>query len=204
MYNKHQTEGAELVEIKQNSNQCVILLHEIYGINSHIKHYANALYQKGFDLYIPDLLQRNTPFSYEEEELAYQNFMTNVGFEKAQNDVNALINNLSKKYSHIRMIGFSIGATIAWLCSNNPSVHKVIGFYGSRIRQYTHVVPNAETILIFGEQEKSFNPIDLKTSLSAYPNVLVKIVEGEHGFADPYSLKYNECTTNKLSVFLFD
>lgn len=192
------------MELKQNSNKCVILLHEIYGINSHIKHYANALYQKGFDVYIPDLLQRIAPFSYEEEELAYQNFMTNVGFEKAQNDVIALINILSKEYSHIRIIGFSIGATIAWLCSNHPSVHKVVGFYGSRIRQYSHVVPNAETILIFGEQEKSFNPFDLKMSLSANPNVLVNIVEGEHGFADPYSSKYNERTTKKLLVYLFE
>lgn len=192
------------MELKQNSSQCVILLHEIYGINSHIKHYANAFYQKGFDVYIPNLLQRITPFSYEEEELAYQNFMTNVGFEKSQNDVNALINNLSKEYSHIRIIGFSIGATIAWLCSNHPSVHKIVGFYGSRIRQYTHVVPNAETILIFGEQEKSVNPFDLKLNLSANPNVSVNIVEGGHGFADPYSSKYNERTTKKLSVYLFD
>lgn len=88
--------------------------------------------------------------------------MANVGFEKAQNDVNTLIYRLSSDYLHIRIIGFSIGATIAWLCSNNPSIHKVVGFYGSRIRQYTKVVPNAETILIFGTQEKSFNPTDLE------------------------------------------
>lgn len=192
------------MELKQSSNQCAILLHEIYGINSHIKYYANTLYQKGFDVYVPDLLQRITPFSYEEDELAYQNFMTNVGFEKAQIAVNVLINKLSKKYSHIRIIGFSVGATIAWLCSNNPLVHKVVGFYGSRIRQYTHLVPNTETILIFGEQEKSFNPIDLKACLSVYANVLINIVEGEHGFADPYSSKYNKDITNRLSKYIFD
>ncbi len=130
--------------------------------------------------------------------------MTNIGFGKTQNNVNALISNLSKKYSHIRIIGFSFGATIAWLCSNNPSVHKVVGFYGSRIRQYTDVIPNAETILIFGEQEKSFNPIDLKTSLSAYPNVLINNVEGEHGFADPYTSKYNEQTIMIYRNILFN
>ncbi|MER1959453.1 MAG: dienelactone hydrolase family protein, partial [Solibacillus sp.] len=93
---------------------------------------------------------------------------------------------------------------IAWLCSNNPSVHKVVGFYGSRIRQYTDVIPNAETILIFGEQEKSFNPVDLKISLAAYPNVLINIVEAAHGFADPYSSKYNERITKDLAEYLFD
>ncbi|MGE7021735.1 dienelactone hydrolase family protein [Solibacillus cecembensis] len=192
------------MELKQNSKQCVILLHEIYGVNKHIKHYAHAFYQRGFDVYVPDLLQKTTPFSYDEEELAYQNFMTNVGFEKAQNEVNALIHQLSSKYSHIRIVGFSIGATIAWLCSNNPSVHKVVSFYGSRIRQYTKVVPNAETILIFGTQEKSFNPIDLEEKLSSYPNVLVKIVDAAHGFADPYSSKYDEQITHNLLPYLFD
>ena len=193
-----------MVELKQNSSQCVIILHEIYGINHHIKHYADVLFREGFDVYVPDLLQRGTPFSYEEEEVAYENFITNVGFEKAHDQVNTLISHLSEVYSHIRIIGFSVGATVAWLCSEHPSVHKVVGFYGSRIRQYTHVMPRAETILLFGEQEKSFNPFDLKMRLSAYSNVLVNIVEGEHGFADPYSTKYNEHATNNLLKYLFD
>mgnify|MGYP003367327957 CR=1 FL=1 len=192
------------MDLKQNSSQCAILLHEIYGINSHINYHAKALYEKGFDVYAPNLLQRTTAFAYEEEELAYKNFMENVGFEKAKNEVNILIEDLSRKYAHIRLIGFSVGATIAWLCSNNPSVHKVVCFYGSRIRQYTKVIPNAETILIFGEQEKSFNPVDLKISLAAYPNVSIKIVEAAHGFADPYSPKYNERIANDLAGYLFD
>ena len=84
------------MELKQNSSKCVILLHEIYGINDHIKHYANLLFQKGFDVYVPNLLQRSIPFSYEEEEVAYENFITNVSFENAQDQVNTLINRLSK------------------------------------------------------------------------------------------------------------
>jgi len=192
------------VELIQNSSKCVILLHEIYGINEHIKHYANLLFQKGFDVYVPNLLQRSIPFSDEEEEIAYENFMTNVGFENAHDQVNTLINRLSKKYTHIRIIGFSVGATVAWLCSEHSSVHKVIGFYGSRIRQFTQVIPRAETILLFGEQEKSFHPMDLKTTLSTYPHVVVKIVNGEHGFANPYSPKYNEHSTNQLLAYLFE
>lgn len=192
------------MELKQNSSQCAILLHEIYGINSHMNYYAKALYEKGFDVYVPNLLQRTTAFAYEEEELAYKNFMENVGFEKAKNEVNTLIEDVSRKYAHIRLIGFSVGATIAWLCSKHSSIDKVVGFYGSRIRQYTDVIPNAETILIFGEQEKSFNPVDLKISLEAHPDVLIHIVEAAHGFADPYSPRYNERITNDLAEYLFD
>ncbi|MEK4628503.1 MAG: dienelactone hydrolase family protein [Solibacillus sp.] len=192
------------MELKQDSNQCVILLHEIYGINEHILHYANVMYQKGFDVYVPDLLNRSTPFPYEAEERAYENFITNIGFISAQKHVIRLINRLSKMYVHIRIIGFSIGATVGWICSRHPSVHKIIGFYGSRIRQYAQVVPKAEITLFYGEQERSFCPTKLKVDLSIYPNVFVKIVEGEHGFADPYSTKYNEGITNSLLTYLVD
>ncbi|MER1986693.1 MAG: dienelactone hydrolase family protein [Solibacillus sp.] len=190
------------MELKQNSNRCVILLHEIYGVNDHLQHYATFMYDHGFDVYVPNLLAKSTAYSYEEEDLAYENFMANVGFDRAQQQVNAFINQLAKKYQHIRIIGFSVGATIGWLCSENPFVHKVIGLYGSRIRQYTELTPRAEVRLFYGDKEKSFDPQQLKISLSKHANVVVTIVEGEHGFADPYSQKYNKCTTDGLVDYL--
>lgn len=191
-------------QFKQNSSYCVILLHEIYGVNEHMKYYANFLYQKGFDVYMPSLIKNDKVFSYEEEELAYNNFVDNIGFEKAKQVVEDLINRLSKEYTQIHLIGFSIGATTAWLCSNNNNVHKIIGFYGSRIRQYTDIVPHVKTELFYGAQEKSFNPIDLKNKLAIYPNVTVQVVEAPHGFADPYSDVYNEKLTSEILRYVIE
>ncbi|MTD31935.1 dienelactone hydrolase family protein [Planomicrobium sp. YIM 101495] len=142
------------LEYKQNAKKCVILLHEIYGINQHITGYAKLFFQEGFDVYVPDLSGRSEPFSYEEEELAYENFMSNVGFSKAAKQVEQLIQEISPQYEEVRIVGFSVGATIAWLCSANPSVQKVIGFYGSRIRQYVDIVPTGDVFLIYSEHEK--------------------------------------------------
>ena len=186
------------MELKQNANTCVILLHEIYGINEHISDYAQLFFENGFDVNVPNMLNRSEPFTYEEEALAYEHFMTNVGFIKAKAQINDLIVKIANEYEHIRIIGFSIGATIGWLCSENVCVQKVVGFYGSRIRQYTEIKPTAETILIYGDKETSFNPADLKASLCLVSNVDVKIVEGLHGFADPYSINYNQSVTNSL------
>ena len=130
--------------------------------------------------------------------------MTNVGFLKAEGKVSNLIENIAHEYEHIQIIGFSIGATIGWLCSENVFIKKVVSFYGSRIRQYTEIKPTAETILIYGNKEKFFNPIDLKGSLSLHANVDVKIVEGQHGFADPYSINFNKSLTNSLIEYLIN
>lgn len=192
------------MELKQNSNRCMILLHEIYGINQHMQYYAKLLFKQNFDVYIPKLINIEEPFPYEEEERAYHHFIENKGFENAYNQVTALIDDLSKKYKEVHIIGFSVGATVAWLCSNHENVHRIVGLYGSRIRQYLDIIPMSDTVLIYGEHEQSFEPKDLKHKLSKYTNVLVKIVEGEHGFADPYSTKYNKNSSESILVYLVD
>lgn len=192
------------MEFIQNSNRCAILLHEIYGINQHILHYAQLLFEKGYDVYVPNLINQKEPFTYEEEEQAYTNFMENVGFLKAKSQVNQLITKIQVQYEHIRIVGFSIGATIGWLCIDIPSVNKVIGFYGTRIRDYTNINPTSNVILIYGHQEKSFNPAELKEVLSIHKHVDVKLVKGLHGFADPYSKNYNENLTNRFILSIIE
>lgn len=190
------------MELKQNVDCCVILLHEIYGINQHMNYYAELLYRNGFDVYVPDLLDRTEPYTYEEEEAAYKNFIADIGFLSAKEQVNALIEKILHQYRHIRIIGFSIGATVGWLCSENPAIHQVIGFYGSRIRQYPNVTPYGQVRLIYGDKEKSFSPQDLKRDFLMKPNVDVQIVNGSHGFADPYSTNYHAEITNRLMDYL--
>ena len=183
------------IQLQQQSTKSVILLHEIYGVNEHMAYYAQAMHAKGYDVYVPNLLQRATPFSYEEEQQAYNYFVDCIGFEDAKQQVLTCINRLAEKYSTIQLVGFSIGATIAWLCSDHPAIQKVICFYGSRIRQYTDLKPTAETLLIFGDKEASFNPYDLKEALAMHSNVQFHIVNAEHGFTDPFNPKYQKQLT---------
>ena len=102
-------------------------------------------------------------------------------------------------YTHIGLIGFSVGATIAWLCSNNPKIDFIIGCYGSRIRDYVHIKPTCATLLIFPEQEASFSVSSLIKALQQQSNPLLEInqLHGEHGFLNPYTEKYNEHSTKQ-------
>ncbi len=189
--------------LKQNADKYVILLHEIYGINVHIRYYAHSFFRKGYDVYVPNLLQKEQPYPYEKEEEAYLNFKENIGFEKASLQVKELIYKLSKQYDGCLLVGFSVGATVAWLCSEEPSVDKVIGFYGSRIRRFTSIEPKANVVLLYGTKEPSFDPRELKTSLDQKKKVHIEIVEAEHGFADPYSSRYQEGVVKELILRFF-
>lgn len=169
----------------------VIVIHEIYGVNPHIEHFCESLSKYDFDVICPNLLDVKIPFSYSQEELAYQNFMGNVGFISASTRIKSLVSDVKKNYGKVFIIGFSVGATVTWLCSELKSVQGIVAYYGSRIRDYIEVTPQCPALLFFPKEENSFNVYELVSDLD-YRNVDLHILNGQHGFADPYSPNYNK------------
>lgn len=172
-----------------SSTALVIILHEIYGVNDHIHFFSEMLIKEGFDVLIPNLIHRES-FSYEQEELAYQYFMNEIGFEKSLREVEEIVKTNKAEYDQIFVIGFSIGATIAWMCSEY-NINGVIGYYGSRIRNHKEIEPRCPTLLFFADRERSFNVMDLDMDLKKKKNTLIKIIEAEHGFMNPFYKTYD-------------
>lgn len=178
-----------MYEIRQQNRKVVVVLHEIYGINDHIKNYAKRFTEFGFDVVCPNLLKNRNVFSYEEERQAYENFRES-GFDVATKKLTLLIKQLLLEYKELYIVGFSVGATLAWLCSEIDGVRHVIGYYGSRIRDYLVIHPTCPVTLFYGKIEKSFDVLTLIESLNK-KDIEVYCFEGEHGFADVYSKKYH-------------
>lgn len=180
------------MELTGKSDRAVIILHEIYGINSHIKSECSKYFERGFDIICPNFLTDREKFEYSEEKEAYTNFVNSIGFEKMSQEIEKIVEMNRKKYNKIFLIGFSVGATAAWLCSSKVRIDGVLCFYGSRIRDYLEFEPKSETVLIYPEKEESFSVKELIEKTAEYVNVRSYILEGNHGFADKYSMKYNK------------
>ncbi|MDR4901132.1 dienelactone hydrolase family protein [Bacillus mycoides] len=177
----------------------LVAIHEIYGVNDHMHHVIDRFTTSHIDVFCPNLLQLQNAFHYSDEEKAYQYFMNQIGFDDGKEQIEEFITCLSNSYTHIGLIGFSVGATISWLCNNNPRIDFIIGCYGSRIRDYVHIKPTCATLLIFPEQEASFSVSSLMKALQQQNNPLLEInqLHGEHGFLNPYTEKYNEHSTKQ-------
>ncbi|KAB2336273.1 dienelactone hydrolase family protein [Cytobacillus depressus] len=180
-----------MLKINKKSDNLIIVVHEIYGINQHMVDLCELLSEQNFDLICPNLFEQEIPFDYSQEEKAYHNFMNNVGFTNGLHKVKNILLAIQDQYSKIFIIGFSVGATVAWLCSEEECVDGIVGYYGSRIRDYVNINPKCPVLLFFPKVEKSFNVDELVSTLDK-PNIDVHICSGEHGFSDPYSTKYNE------------
>jgi len=194
-----------MLKYTNNLDSAVVVLHEIYGINEHISNLCRHLSDCRFDVYCPDLLNGVGSFNYSEEAMAYENFYRNVGFDSAVRQVRVLLEQCRSKYKHVYILGYSVGATIAWLSSKELNLcDGVIGFYGSRIRDYLEVRPKCPVLLFFPTEEISFNVDSLAEKLSAREKVQVTVLQGKHGFADPFSRCYVEQSHKKSETMIVE
>lgn len=164
---------------------------------------CELLSEQNYDVICPNLLEQKVPYEYSEEEKAYRNFFDNIGILHALHKVKNILFEFRDDYSKIFIVGFSVGATVAWLCSEHEYVDGVVGYYGSRIRDYVHIGPKCPILLFFPIEEKSFNVNELIVSLDK-PYVSVHKCKGEHGFSDPYSLKYDDRVTQNTLRKVFN
>ncbi|KAF6653837.1 dienelactone hydrolase family protein [Paenibacillus polymyxa] len=179
-----------MISIDKKSDTLIVVLHEIYGINQHIQNYCSLLSDENYDVICPNLIGKETPFDYSQEEAAYAHFIKNIGFERASYHIESLLLSIQARYKKVFIVGFSIGATIAWLCSKEKYVDGIVGYYGSRIRNYLEITPHCPTLLFFPQEEISFNVDELISALDNH-NIRVHKFSGQHGFSDPYSPRYH-------------
>jgi len=182
----------------------VVVLHEIYGINQHIKDISLQLSGHDFDVFAPNMLQTETVFDYDQEDLAYNNFFQHIGFEKAFDQVNIFLHQIRNRYDKVFVVGFSAGATVAWLCSREPDLcNAIVGFYGSRIRDYLDIEVKRPVLLFVPAEEKSFDISDFISVVKMKDNVLVKQLNGLHGFTNPSSPNFNKQSSDQAYQFMF-
>lgn len=185
-----------MLHIENNSDTVIMVIHEIYGLNEHMQGFCEALSKQDFDVICPNLLGRETPFDYSQEEAAYRHFMENVGFKEALHKIRDIISDVKDEYKKIFIIGFSAGATVAWLCSEEECVDGIVGYYGSRIRNYVELTPQCPALLFFPQDEPSFDVDELISALEI-KNIEVHKFNGKHGFSDPYNSKYHVESAHK-------
>jgi dienelactone hydrolase len=146
------------------AEDAVILLHEIYGVNGHMRDTAAWLSAQGFAVYCPDLL--GTAYGYDREAEAYEHYMR-VGFTAAAEEAAALAASLAGSYRRLYLMGYSAGATVAWLLSCRPGFAGAVGYYGSRIRDFSGLTPTCPVLLLFPDHEETFSVSALAEKLAA-------------------------------------
>lgn len=155
----------------------IVLIHEIYGVTGNLLKLKELLEGMGYRVLCPSLY----PDGYVsgDEAKCYTKFYDEIGLDGGKKVIEKIMADGGD--DEYILIGFSVGATIAWLESRHKRVSKVICVYGSRIRDYLNVKPTAKAHLLFC-REKSFNIDLIRDGLKDNPAVYFKEIKGGHGF----------------------
>lgn len=183
----------------RNNKTAVIILHEIYGINPFIEKISWEFKNEGFDVFSPNMLHRDF-FPYSSASEAYEFFINKVGFDYYK-EIEKLLIQIKPIYEKVYILGFSVGATIAWRCCESVHCHGIICCYGSRIRDFLSLQPSCPTMLLFAQQD-SFDVDHVIKHLSAKPNIRILKFQASHGFLDEYGTSYHEKQAQKAKEYM--
>jgi carboxymethylenebutenolidase len=140
-----QIEAYLAMPVKGSSLPAVIVLQEIFGINSHIRDVTERLAKEGYIAIAPALFQRFAPGF----EAGYTAADIKIGKEykdktkatELLSDIQATINYLvSQTAVHanaIGCIGFCFGGHVAYLAATLPEIQATAAFYGAGIATMT-------------------------------------------------------------------
>lgn len=164
----------------------IVVIQEIFGVNSHIRSIADRLAAEGYLAIAPAIFDRLQPgfdVGYgDADRAAGMGIVQKLVRENAMKDVAAAIA-AAASAGKVGIVGFCLGGTFAWAAAANlPGLSAAVGYYGGGILGLKDLKPKVPTMLHFGELDAHI-PVDGVRGLAAqHPDVPVFLYNAEHGF----------------------
>jgi carboxymethylenebutenolidase len=166
----------------------VVIVQEIFGVNSHIRSVADDYASQGFLAIAPalfDRVERNLQLGYgPEDRKKGMQAATQAGLEAALKDVDATIRHAAKTLgeTNVGVLGFCWGGTLAWLAATRLQPGAAVGYYGGQIYKFAAEKPGCPVMLHFGEKDAHIPISEVETISRRHPSTPVFLYDAGHGF----------------------
>src|SRR5689334_2764615 len=165
----------------------VVVIPEIFGVNSHIKAVTDGFAADGYRAVSPamfDRAQRNYDTGYSQPEIqAGVAIMQKLDWDKGMKDVQAAIAEAAKA-GKVGIVGYCYGGTVTWLASARASgLACAVPYYGGGMPNFINEKPKVPTMCHFGEQDQSPTLAQAKEIAAKHPEITAHFYAGAgHGF----------------------
>jgi carboxymethylenebutenolidase len=173
----------------------VVVIQEIFGVNSHIKSVADGFAADGYLAIAPamyDRLQRNYETGYSPEEIqAGLKVMQKLDWNQTMLDVDAAVKE-AQGAGKVGIVGYCWGGTVAWLAAaRTPGLACAVPYYGGGIPNFADEGPKVPMMCNFGEQDQSPTPEQAKAAVDKHPSIVAHFYAAGHGFNCDQRGSYN-------------
>ena len=173
----------------------IVVIQEIFGVNSHIRSVADGYAADGYVAIAPALFDRvktGVDLGYAPDDIAKgREIRGKVTNEMALKDVAAAVQAVSGA-GKVGIVGYCWGGFVTWLASSKiPGLACAVAYYGGGILDNTELAPKVPLMGHFGDKDAHI-PVDGVKKLAAkYPQHPIFIYEADHGFNCDQRGSYN-------------
>ena len=165
----------------------VVVIPEIFGVNSHIQQTTDGFAADGYLAVAPamfDRAQRNYDTGYSQPEIeAGVAIMQKLDHGNSMMDVQAAIAEAAKG-GKVGIVGYCFGGTITWMAAARVSgLACAVPYYGGGVHGLIGEKPKIPVMCNFGEADQSPTLAQAKEIAAAHPGITAHFYPGAgHGF----------------------
>jgi carboxymethylenebutenolidase len=165
----------------------VVVIQEIFGVNSHIRDVVDGYAADGYFAIAPqifDRVDRNIELGYEEADMGTG---IEIAFQKldhalALQDVQAAIE-VASVQGKVGVVGYCFGGLLTWLAACElEGVSAASSYYGGGVAGEAGRSARCPVIMHFGELDAHIPLTDVEKVKAAQPDVQVYVYAADHGF----------------------
>jgi carboxymethylenebutenolidase len=180
----------------------VVVVQEIFGVNSHIRSVADGYAAEGYVAIAPalfDRIEKGVELAYTGEDMQKAfGLYGKLNPDLALLDVVAAYKFVeAEDHKGIGVVGFCYGGFMAWISATRGETQKMqpsctVGYYAGGIGNVAKEEPSCPVMLHFGAEDTHIGPEQIEAVREAHPNVEIFVYEGaEHGFNCDQRGSYN-------------
>ena len=164
----------------------LVVLQEIFGVNSHIRAVADGYAADGWVAIAPalfDRVERGIDIGYTPDDVQ-RGIQLRAGCrpEDTLLDIAAAVESV-RSVGPVGAIGYCWGGTLAWLAAaRQPGLAAAVAYYGGGIGELLDLEPLCPVLAHFGDQDASI-PLSVSEGMRRkHPQVEVHVYPAGHGF----------------------
>jgi len=163
----------------------IVVLQEIFGVNSHIRAVTDGFAAEGYVAIAPSLfdrVRRDVELDYSPKSVEQgRGYVMQLKEEGILADLTACIN-VVRRNGPVGVVGYCWGASMAYLAACTLPVRAAVAYYGTRIVQLLDRKPRVPVQYHFGEKDASIPPEAIERIRTAHPEGEFHLYPADHGF----------------------
>lgn len=175
----------------------LVLIQEIFGVNSHIREVAEGFAADGYAVLAPaffDRAEKNFDVGYTPDDIAKgRDVRAKVDWADAVKDIAAAkAKLLEAKVGKVGSVGYCWGGSMSWLAATRVGTGASVCYYGGQIAMFNDEQAKGPVMMHFGENDHGIPMADVDKIRAAHPSAEVFIYPAGHGFNCDHRSDFHE------------